>query len=78
MYLYTDFVEDLKLGSEIEFSYKDIPYFVFYDDRGTVLINLKDKITHIFENDDDFLDSQIFESKILQQVWDDINIDTVL
>lgn len=77
-YLYNDFVKDLKLGSEIEFTYSDIRYFVFYDDRGTILLKVNDNTKLIFENTDDFLSSGLFDTKTIFEIWDDIDAITVL
>lgn len=77
-YSYNDFVEDLKLGSEIEFTYKNIAYFVFYDERGTILIKVDDSTKKVFKNTDEFLASKIFDSEKISEVWDNISVDTVL
>jgi hypothetical protein len=77
-YSYNDFVEDLKLGSEIEFTYNNINYFLFYDERGTILVKLDDKTKQIFRSIQEFLSSKLFQSKRIYEVWDDISINTVL
>lgn len=76
-YSYNDFIEELKLGSEIEFTYKNIAYFVTYDARGTILIKVDDKTKQIFKNDDDFLANATFDSKKIYQIWNDIRVDTI-
>jgi len=59
-YSYNNFIEDLKLGSEIELSYMNSSYFIFYDDRGSILINVDDNTKLIFKSDEEFLSSPIF------------------
>lgn len=76
-YSYNDFVTDVKMGREIKFTHRNNTYFVTYDNRGIILINVSNKTKQIFKNDDELLSNALINSKRILQIWDDISVDTI-
>jgi hypothetical protein len=76
-YSYDSFVEELRLGSEIEFTYSNVTYFLTYDKRGTILMDVDKKIKQIFKDDDDFLENAVIDSKKIIQIWDEVTVETI-
>ena len=77
IYPFNEFVRDLKLGREVEFTYNNIGYFISYDNRGSTLFKEDDKTIQIFKDFDELLTNARIDSKPLIQVWGEVRSVTV-
>ncbi|EYE87144.1 hypothetical protein Q428_15000 [Fervidicella metallireducens AeB] len=76
-YSYEEFMEDVKMGHEIEFIYHKVTYFITHDNRGWILANINDKTSQCFTNVEDLLENARIDSKSLSNVWTQVEIDTI-
>lgn len=76
-YSFEEFTEDVNMGREIEFFYKNIMFFITYDSRGWLLIKTDNKATQYFLSADDLLTSATIDSQNLIDLWNEIKIESV-
>lgn len=76
-YSYNEFVEYVKIGHEIEFTYKGIIYFETHNGREVILLKTDDNIKQIFRNQDEFLSKVRIDSKRIEEIWNDIIIESI-
>lgn len=77
-YSYEEFLEDLGMGREVEFTYADENYYI---GRGTgkfMFWKFYDSTSEIIgENVEDLLRKVKLDGKIIMEVWDLIEVDCV-
>ncbi|XZF77405.1 hypothetical protein ACSBO6_07595 [Bacillus sp. AL-1R] len=77
-YSYKEFLEDLSIGSEIHFSYKNDNYYI---GRGTGLFmfwKFYDSSSEIIGDDlEDLLQKVRLDEKLIKEIWDLIEIDDI-
>jgi len=76
-YLFNEFVKDVKMGREIEFTYNKNMYFVTHNKRGWLLIKTDDRTSQCFDCSESLIKNAKIGSEYLIELWDEIKLDTV-
>ncbi len=76
-YRFEELKKDLSTGREVEFQYKGNKYSISHNKEGWYLTRFGDDTEQSFANSNDLLKYGTIEAKTLNEIWDEVIVESI-